>query len=316
MALLLTELLTSDDLYFMSFGDVPNEVGRPTDFSFRIRAVLKPVTSGTHKLSLASIGPAKLFIDGKEMLQQSGAFEEKSTLFFTYGSGEVEVSLPMTAGREYQVRVECLSHDRQLDPAIAPLLDPMEDKFQGSRFGYEEAETADLPTEAAQLAGGCDAAIVVVGRDKEWETEGHDIPMFELPGDQVRLIRQVAASCKRTIVVVQAGTPVQMDPWVDEVQAVLYTWYQGQELGNAAAQVLSGKVNPSGRLPVTFPRHIRDCPAYASFPGEQNETYYSEDLFVGYRWWDLVGTKPQYPIGFGCPTTTSPSGRTASAQMF
>ncbi|GJC90825.1 thermostable beta-glucosidase B [Colletotrichum liriopes] len=78
-----------------------------------------------------------------------------------------------------------------------------------------------------------------------------------------------------------------MDPWVDE------------ELGNAAAHIISGKVNPSGRLPVTFPRDIRDCPAYASFPGEQEETYYSEGLFVGHRWWDFIGTKPQYPIGFG-----------------
>ncbi|KXH32084.1 glycosylhydrolase family 3-6 [Colletotrichum nymphaeae SA-01] len=288
-----------DDLYFMSFGDVPTAVGRPVDFSFRVRACLKPLTSGIHQLLLASIGPAKLFIDTKEILQQSGAFEEKSTLFFTYGSGEVQAAMYMEAGHEYQVQIDCLSHDRQLDPLLASLMEPMEDKFQGFRFGYDECDATDLPTEAGNLAEECEAAIVVVGRDKEWETEGQDIPMFELPGDQVRLIHQVAAKCERTIVIVQAGSPVRMEPWVDEVQAVLYTWYQGQELGNAAAQVISGKINPSGRLPVTFPRDIKDCPAYSSFPGEQNETYYSEGLFVGYRWWDLTGVTPQYPIGFG-----------------
>lgn len=290
---------SSDDLYFMSFGDVPKEIGRPTNFSFAARAVLTPLTSGTHELSLASIGPAELFLDDEVILHQSGAFEEKSTLFFTYGSGEAKISLPMIAGREYNIRIECHAHDRQLDPRLVSQLEPMEDKFQGFRLGYEEADETDLPAEAAQLAKTCDAAVVVVGRDKEWETEGHDIPIFELPGDQVRLIRETAAHCKKTIVVVQAGTPVRMDPWIDEVQAVLYTWYQGQELGNAVAKVLCGDFNPSGRLPVTFPRDIRDCPAFSSFPGEQHETYYSEGLFVGYRWWDLVGTKPHFPIGYG-----------------
>ncbi|GJC90826.1 beta-glucosidase B [Colletotrichum liriopes] len=157
----------ADDLYFMSFGDVPKEVGRPVDFSFRVRAILKPLTTGTHHLSLASIGPAKLFVDNEKILHQSGAFEERSTLFFTYGSGELRASLFMEAGREYRIRVDCLSHDRQLDAAIAPLMEPMEEKFQGFRLGYEEWGQTDLPAEAAQLAEGCDAAIVVVGRDKE-----------------------------------------------------------------------------------------------------------------------------------------------------
>ncbi|OIW25728.1 hypothetical protein CONLIGDRAFT_708493 [Coniochaeta ligniaria NRRL 30616] len=200
---------------------------------------------------------------------------------------------------EYEIHVDCRSHDRQLRPELLPLLDPMEDKFQGIRLGYEEWDPADLPAEAAQLASDSDAAIVVVGRDKEWETEGEDIPIFELPGDQVRLIQEVAAACKPTVVVVQAGTPVQMEPWIDSVQAVLYTWYQDQELGNAAAAVICGKVNPSGRLPMTFPRRIEDCPAFSSFPGEDAESYYSEGLFVGYRWWDLLGTMPQFPLGFG-----------------
>ncbi|KAF2014563.1 glycoside hydrolase family 3 protein [Aaosphaeria arxii CBS 175.79] len=288
-----------DDLYFINFGDVPKEIGRPTDFCFRVRTVLTPLTTGTHKLSLASMGPAKLFVDGNQILQQSGDFSTRASLFFTYGSDEVVTELFMEAGKDHDIRIDYLSHDRQLDPSIAPLMDPMENIFQGVRLGFQEANDSDLPAEAGVLAKTCDAAIVVVGRDKEWETEGHDIPIFELPGEQVRLIREVAANCKRTIVVVQAGTPVNMYPWIDQVDAVLYTWYQGQELGNAAAQVITGKVNPSGRLPITFPRDLRDCPAYSSFPGEQNESHYSEGLYVGYRWWDLVGTKPLFPIGYG-----------------
>lgn len=283
----------------MNFGDVPKDIGRTTNFCFRVRAVLTPLMTGTHKFSLASMGPSKLFVNGTQVLQQSGDFDTRGSLFFTYGSDEVETGLSMEAGKNYDIRIDYLSHDRQLDPTLASLMDPMEDVFQGIRLGFLETNDSDLPAEAGRLVKDCDAAIVVVGRDKEWETEGHDIPIFELPGEQVRLIREVAANCKRTIVVIQAGTPVQMFPWIDEVQAVLYTWYQGQELGNAAAQVITGKVNPSGRLPVTFPRDLRDCPAYSSFPGEQHESYYSEGLYVGYRWWDLVGTKPLFPIGYG-----------------
>ncbi|KAF7556682.1 hypothetical protein G7Z17_g1244 [Cylindrodendrum hubeiense] len=236
----------ADDLYFMSFGTLPKEVDRETNFSYRFRTILKPLTSGHHKLSLASIGPAELYLDGKLIAHQSGAFEEKSTLFFTYGSSEVVVSMDLNAGQEYDIRIDYRSHDRQLDPELLPLLSPMEDKFQGVRIGYEEFDDSNLPREAAQLASECSAAIVVVGRDKEWETEGEDIPIFELPGEQVRLIQEVAAVCKRTIVLVQAGTPVKLEPWIDDVQAVLYTWYQGQELGNAAAAVIEVPANAFG----------------------------------------------------------------------
>lgn len=288
----------------MTFGVIPEEVGRATGFSYCVRGNLKPFTSGQHKLSLASIGPATLYIHGRKIITISGSFEEKDTLFFTYGSGETIVPVELTAGQEYQIRIEYNSHDRQLQEELIDRVVPMEDKFQGVRLGYEEFDTSDLPAEAALSASDCEAAIVVVGRDKEWETEGHDIPTFELPGEQVRLIQQVAAVCKRTIVVIQAGTPVQMDPWINEVSAVLYTWYQGQELGNAAAAVLCGKANPSGRLPITFPRRIEDCPAFSSFPGEQSNVYYSEGLYVGYRWWDLLNIQPQFPIGFGLSYTT------------
>ncbi|KAH7131321.1 glycoside hydrolase superfamily, partial [Dactylonectria macrodidyma] len=299
-------LLTSisDDLYYMSFGTVPGEIEGDTNFSFRVRTILTPSTSGPHQISLASIGPAELFIDGKPAISLLGKFEDKGSLFFTYGSDETVSTFDFTAGRDYDIRINYWSHDRQLQPELETQLEPMEDKFQGIRFGYEENDPSDLPSEAAQLAEGCDVAVVVVGRDKEWETEGQDIPLFELPGDQVRLIEEVAAVCKQTVVVVQAGTPVKLDPWIDRVQGVLYTWYQGQELGNAAAAVLAGKFNPCGRLPVTFPRRIEDCPAYSSFPGDGVDTYYSESIFVGYKWWDLVGTAPHFPLGFGLSYNT------------
>lgn len=252
-------------------------------------------------MSLASIGSSKLFINGELVLQQSGAFEEKGSMFFTYGSEEKTTTYDFVADRDYNIIIDCLSHDRHLRPELDGRLDPMEVNFQGVRIGYAETDTTNLPLAAAKMASDnhCDTAVVVVGRDKEWETEGQDIPLFDLPGEQTALIAAMRRVCSTVIVLVQAGTPVQMLPWLDDVDAVLYCWYQGQELGNAATDVLFGAFNPCGRLPITFPRRIEDCPAYASFPGEQLRSYYAEGLHVGYKWWDLVGTQPLFPIGYG-----------------
>lgn len=285
----------------MSFNDAPKAINPSESFAFVLRTVLTPKSSGDHRISLASIGPAKMYINGELVLEQSGAFAEKGSMFFTYGSEEKMGTHNFLEGRDYNIVVECLSHDRRLQRELDGRLDPMETNFQGVRLGYEESNNFDLPSDAAKMASdnGCDTAIVVVGRDKEWETEGQDIPLFDLPGEQTRLITLMRSVCKKVVVLVQAGTPVQMLPWLDQVDAVLYCWYQGQELGNAAADVLFGDFNPSGRLPITFPRRIEDCPAYSSFPGEQLSSYYSEGLHVGYRWWDLLGTQPLFPIGFG-----------------
>ncbi|KAK9238584.1 glycoside hydrolase superfamily [Lipomyces kononenkoae] len=293
-----------DDLYYITFGNIPPEIPSETGFSFRLRTILTPLTTGKHRLSLASIGPSELYINGECHTMVDGAFEKRGTLFFTYGSDESIFEYEMIAGREYHIHIDYRSHDRQLNAKLVDLMDPMEDKFQGVRLGYGEVDCSDLPQEAALVAQDCEAAIVVVGRDKEWETEGQDIPLFELPGEQVRLIEEVAKVCPRTIVVIQAGTPVQMEPWIHKVNAVLYCWYQGQELGNAAASVICGEFNPSGRLPVTFPRRLEDCPSFSSFPGENHEIVYSEGIYVGYRWWDLLGISPLFPIGYGLSYNT------------
>lgn len=117
-----------------------------------------------------------------------GDLNESATPFLTYGSNETVFSKELVARREYSVRIEGHSHDRQLHADLIPRMRPMEDRFQGVRFGYEEHDETDLPIEAADVCNGCDAVVVVVGRDKEWETEGQEIPHWELPGDQTKLI--------------------------------------------------------------------------------------------------------------------------------
>lgn len=151
---------------------------------------------------------------------------------------------------------------------------------------------------AAGVAADADAAVVVVGLNQDWETEGRDRDTWDLPGDSVALIRAVAAAQPRTVVLVQAGSPVEMS-WVDDVAAVAQIWYLGQETGSAIADLLSGDVSPSGKLPTTFPLRFADHPAYENYPGEFGEVRYGEGVFGGYRNADHRELAVRFPFGHG-----------------
>jgi beta-glucosidase len=155
--------------------------------------------------------------------------------------------------------------------------------------------------QAAALAKSSDVAIVMVGEDEE---EGVDHPLT-LKGNQDQLVEAVAVANPHTIVVLKTGSVVFM-PWVDKVPALLEAWYPGEEDGNAVAAVLFGDVNPSGKLPLTFPKRLADLPANTpeQYPGVKNTANYSEGVFVGYRHFDAQGIKPLFPFGYGLSYTT------------
>ena len=133
----------------------------------------------------------------------------------------------------------------------------------------------------------------VVGTDNRWETEGKDRTTLRLPGDQDALVSVVAAANPRTVVVVNSGAPVEM-PWADEVDGIVQVWYPGQEGGTAIADVLFGDVDPSGRLPTTFPVRLEDTPAYPFYPGDRQTLHYCEGLMVGYRHYDTKDVAPRF----------------------
>jgi beta-glucosidase len=161
----------------------------------------------------------------------------------------------------------------------------------------------DLIGPAVKAAKKADVAIVVVGMDSVWESEGHDRANIDLPPGQNELISAVAAVNPKTVVVVNAGAPVAM-PWRDEVAAIVQLWYLGQEAGNALADVLTGAVDASGRLPTTFAQRLEDIPAMLNYPGENGQVLYGEGLFIGYRAFDKTKTEPLFPFGFGLSYTT------------
>ncbi len=155
--------------------------------------------------------------------------------------------------------------------------------------------------QAAALAKSSDIAIVMVG---DYETEGRDHPI-SLQGDQDQLVEAVARANPRTIVVLKSGSAILM-PWVHQVPAILEAWYPGEEDGNAVAAVLFGDVDPSGKLPITFPRRLQDLPANTpeQYPGVNGVVHYSEGVFVGYRHYDADHIRPLFPFGYGLSYTT------------
>ena len=216
--------------------------------------------------------------------------------YYGLGSPEVRGAVELEGGRRYELEVEY--------PA-AP-----DEPLRGFTVGARAVPSGDDIERAVAAAAEADVAVVIVGTDDDWETEGEDRTTMALPGDQDELVAAVAAANPNTIVVVNAGSPVTM-PWLDAVPAVLQIWFPGQELGDALADVLTGVEEPGGRLPVTFPVRLEDTPAFAHHPGRDGRAVYAEGTFIGHRWYDREGIAPLFPFGHGLGYTTFAFGEAA-----
>lgn len=172
----------------------------------------------------------------------------------------------------------------------------------GVRLPGESGEE-NIP-DAVAAAKSAEAAVIFAGLGNDIESEGVDRTSMALPAGQVELIKAVAAVNPNTVVVLLSGNPLEMQDWIGQVKSVVHFWYPGQEGGRAMADVLFGRVNPSGKLPVTFLKRWEDSPAYGHYPGTNGMVDYAEGIFVGYRHFDHFGITPQFPFGFGLSYTT------------
>jgi beta-glucosidase len=159
-------------------------------------------------------------------------------------------------------------------------------------------------SQAVEAAAQSDVAVVVVGRYSKLEAESFDVKTMDLPAGQDELIEAVEKANPRTIVVLNSGDPVTMTKWIAQTPALLEMWYGGQEGGHALAAILFGDANPSGKLPVSFPKKFEDSPASANYPGVNLKVNYAEGIYVGYRYYDTKNVEPQFPFGFGLSYTT------------
>ncbi|BAX82576.1 glycoside hydrolase family 3 C-terminal domain-containing protein [Labilibaculum antarcticum] len=171
--------------------------------------------------------------------------------------------------------------------------------------GYKLSDDNDtsLIDEAKKVAAAADIALVFAGLPLQYESEGIDRTHIHMPASHNKLISEIAKVQKNTVAVLTNGSAVTM-PWINEVDGILETWLGGQAGAGAVADVLFGKVNPSGKLAETFPMKLEDTPSFFNFPGEQGEVLYGERIFVGYRYYDEKKIEPLFPFGFGLSYTT------------
>lgn len=276
----------SDEADMSFWGAAIENLGHG-NFSARWTARFTPDQSGTWSFQLAAAGTARILIDGDVVVEDPEPGPKM--LIWPTAMTAVEGGVDLEAGRTYELVVELAAAERGTLPHLRTAVVPP----------VPDAEM----TRAVEAAAAADVAVVVVGTSSDFETEGQDRTTMALPGDQDELVRRVAAANPDTIVVVNAGAPVAM-PWRQDVRAVVWGWFGGQEFGNALADVLLGDTDPGGRLPTTIPERLEDTPAFTNYPGEAGTVHYGERLFIGHRWYDRRAIAPAFPFGHGLSYAT------------
>ena len=244
------------------------------------------------------LGKARIYIDGKKI-----SLNEKGPPVFGGVLPSAKIGSIFLKAGSYPIRIEYSAKPNFLLSFILkivmPAMSDMLNKFRFLEIGCRLPEP-DISS-AVTLARNTDAVIIVVGSADNYETEGEDRPSMKLTGKQDKLIESILNVNDNTVVVMNTGSPIEM-PWVSSCPAILQVWLPGQEGGNAISNILFGNVNPSGKLPVTFPIALEDNPSYKYYPGN-DEVEYSEDIYVGYRYYDTKNVAPLFPFGHGLSYT-------------
>lgn len=261
------------------------EVGKGS-YSVRWTGGVRAPVTGTYRFGVTCHeGGFRLYLNGQKVIDEwDNRSDEAFEAVFSRKSENVKMDL--TEGTICDIRLEF----RKLGNKNAIRL---EWDVPGRRNPIEEA---------VRLAVECDVAIVFAGLSNLFEGGMNDREDIALPDGQDELIEAVAKANPNTLVVLINGTPVAM-PWLDDVRAVLEAYYPGQEGGHAMTRVIFGDVNPSGKLPETFPKRLQDNPSHDFFPGRGQDVSYGEGIYVGYRHYDTKGIEPLFPFGHGLSYT-------------
>ena len=256
--------------------------GMSRRFGATMRTRFTPDVGGTWTVGTRAVGACTVRIDDAEVLVIDA--DDRGGSFFDYGSPERFGTVELEAGREVSIEIHYPLDDHRGIRALS--------------VGLRPPASDDPVAEAVRAAAAADRVVLVVGTDDDWETESEDRSTIHLPGRQDELIAAVAAANPRTIVVINAGSPVAM-PWLDSVAAVLQIWFPGGALGDALCDVVLGVADPGGRLPLTFPRELAATPAAAYYPGTDGRAVYGEGRSIGHRWYRQSGTTPLFWFGHG-----------------
>lgn len=270
--------------------DLPAGASYETMATIEVAGTFLPRESGEHAFGTRGLGAFTLAVGGRtlwEGVQEMGSEADPFEAFF--GAPSERARTDLTEGEPVEVSLTFHVPDMTALPLKAIMFSLL---HLGPRRDAEE-----LIAEAVAAARAADTAVVVVATTDRVESEGFDRKDLTLPGRQDDLVRAVAAANPNTVVVVNAGSPVEL-PWREDVAAVLLTWFPGQEGGAALADVLLGDAEPGGRLPTTWPARFADAPVTEVVPTE-GRLEYREGLFIGYRAYEKRGVTPAFPFGHG-----------------
>ncbi|RMZ81505.1 hypothetical protein DV738_g2298, partial [Chaetothyriales sp. CBS 135597] len=264
-----------------------------------MQGTFTPDESAEYEFSVSVAGIAKVFVDGKLVIDNETK-QRPGNSFFGSGTVEEKGSLHLEAGKAYDILV------RFGTLPLTKLHSTGSTSFGagGIRLGLEKRIDYKVELDrAVKLAKEVDQVVLCVGLNGDWESEGWDRPDMRLPPGSDELVKAVCAANPNTAVIVQSGTPVSM-PWIDAAPAILQAWYGGNETGNAIADVVYGRVNPSGKLPLSFPHRNEDNPAFLNFRSERGQTIYGEGVYIGYRFYEKTKKEIAFPFGYGLSYTT------------
>ena len=264
--------------------DIIGTEDRP-DIFVKFSCTYVPDISGEHAFEIFAIGKSKLLINNEEIID-NWTDPLPGDAFFAHGSSPKRGASHLEKDKSYQIEIQY----------------KFEGNFPAIYIGCQPPDKIDLLDEALNIAKEVDEVILLVGTNSDWETEGNDRVDFNLPGEQNTLIEKVLEINPNAIIVLNTGSPVDM-PWVNKAKSILQSWYAGQEYGDALFEILTGLVNPSGKLPTTFPKRIKDTPAYSCYPGENLQMSYDEKLLIGYKWYDRKKIEPLFHFGHGLSYT-------------
>jgi len=250
------------------------------NWSARWTGLLKSPGDGVYEVGFISNNGFKLFLDGEKVLDNwlDGLPAQLKSTRFNFKADHV-----------YKIRVEFYE----------------ETGTAHCYFGFEPyvPDTKKM-NEALSIASKSDVVVLSLGLSKKMEGEANDRTELGIGIAQLELLKAVVSVNNNTVVVLNNGTPITMNEWINEVPALIDAFYPGQEGGNALADILFGDVNPSGKLPITFLKRWEDSPAYGTYPGIREKAIYEEGIFVGYRHFDKKNIEPLFSFGFGLSYTT------------
>ncbi|XBW34803.1 hypothetical protein QEN19_000369 [Hanseniaspora menglaensis] len=281
---------------FVPMFDFENELlDSEKKFHASFTGTFTPEESGDYEFGCQVLGTALFYIDDKLIINQKDD-QVQGTSFFSSGTTERTGVVALVAGKSYSIKIVFAS------AAYSTISDSI--GCGGLQVGVNKViDVAEEVAKAAEIAAKHDKVILVIGLNGEIESEGYDREDMALPRATNELVTSILKANPNTVIVNQSGTPVEM-PWIQKAPAVVQAYYGGNELGNAIADVIFGKTNPSGKLTITWPIRNEDNPAFFNFESQMGRVIYGEDIWVGYKYYEKKQQKVCFPFGYGLSYTT------------